>query len=91
MSYNSETAANVIGTISIIGVMGFGIPWASESGKESARTDILEKCQNHQPVTIDGIEIHCGVIHSAVNVEAARYRKFKQCVKVIEEFTNEQL
>jgi hypothetical protein len=88
MSYKSDITANAIGIGILIAVIGFCIPWASELGKKYARTDILEQCQKHQPVTIDGVEIHCGVIHSAVNVEAARYRKFKQCVKVIGEWND---
>jgi hypothetical protein len=88
MSYKSEIAGIAIVIVSFAGLMSFGVPLVLSLGKESARTDILEQCQNHQPVTIDGIEIHCGVIHSAVNVEAARYRKFKQCVKLEKEFIN---
>jgi hypothetical protein len=34
------------------------------ASKAIARTEILEQCQNGKPVTIDGIEIHCGVISS---------------------------
>jgi hypothetical protein len=45
------------------------------ASKAMVRTDILEQCQNHQSVTIDGIEIHCGVISS----------------KSIKEWNNEQL
>jgi hypothetical protein len=90
MSYKTEFAANAICLILLFSILSFCPPWNWESGKEYARTEILKQCQNHQPFTIDGIEIHCGVIHSAVNQEAAKYRKVKQCLKVIEEFTNEQ-
>jgi hypothetical protein len=34
------------------------------ASKAIARTDILEQCQNGKSVTIDDIEIHCGVINS---------------------------
>jgi hypothetical protein len=34
------------------------------AGRESIRLEILEQCQNGKSVTIDGIEIHCGVISS---------------------------
>jgi hypothetical protein len=89
MSYKSEIVWSGVVVLVTVVMVAMAITYANTSGKESARTKILEQCQNHQPVTIDGVEIHCGVIHSAVNVEAAKYRKFKQCVKVIKGFTNE--
>jgi hypothetical protein len=54
-----------------------------KDAEQSARTEILEQCQNGKSVTIDGVEIHCGVISSDVNLEAARYNAVKQCVKLI--------
>jgi hypothetical protein len=64
-------------------IVAIAITYANIGGKESARTDILEQCQNGKSVTIDDIEIHCGVISSDVNLEAARYNAVKQCVKLI--------
>jgi hypothetical protein len=90
MSYKSDIAGNAIGIIVFVGLIGFGIPWVSELGQESASNDILEQCQNHQSVTINGIEIHCGVIHKNVNQEAAKYRGVKQCVKLIGAWNDEQ-
>jgi hypothetical protein len=80
-----------VGVIVIIALAAFdmSITYSNINGKESARLEILERCQNHQIVTINDIEIHCGIIHTAINQEAAKYRGLKRCVKSIKAFTNE--
>tara|TARA_R110000850_G_scaffold91270_15_gene193867 strand:- start:2206 stop:2439 length:234 start_codon:yes stop_codon:yes gene_type:complete len=57
-----------------------------EAGKQSKASEILGKCQTHRVVTIEGVKIHCGTIHSSVNIEAAKYRQVKQCTKTLKEW-----
>jgi hypothetical protein len=81
---------NLISSIGALLLFCVFLVGSYNSGRESIRFEILEQCQNHQPVTIDGIEIHCGVIHKDVNQEAAKYRSVKQCVKLIGAWNDEQ-
>jgi hypothetical protein len=83
MSYKSEPIWIAVVVLATAVIVAVSIIYANIGGKELARTDILEQCQNGKSVTIDGIEIHCGVISSDVNLEAARYNAVKQCVKLI--------
>jgi hypothetical protein len=89
MSYKSEIVLSGIVVLATVVMVAMAITYANTSGKESARTDILEQCQNHQPVTINGVEIHCGIIGPNVNLKAAQYRGVKNCVKLIEGWINE--
>jgi hypothetical protein len=91
MNHKSEIVRSGIGIMIFAIVIFAGIPTATSLGAEQARTEILEQCQNHQPVTIDGTVIHCGIIGPDVNIEAAEYRAFKNCVKLTEDWVNEQL
>ena len=89
MSYKSETVSGGIFFLIIAGLIFYGLPTIYEYGKERSRTEILKECQDHQVVTIDGIEIHCGIIGPNVNLKAAEYRAVKNCVKLIEGWINE--
>jgi hypothetical protein len=60
MSYKHKPIFFAAGFIIFSMIAVFTLP----SGKQSARTEILEQCQNGKSVTIDGVEIHCGVISS---------------------------
>jgi hypothetical protein len=90
MSYKSEIIWSGIVVVSTIIFIAWSMSFMFIGGRESARTEILEQCQSNQTVKINGIEIHCGVISSDVNLEAAKYRGLKRCVKSIKEFTNEK-
>tara|TARA_R110000851_G_scaffold88070_1_gene192172 strand:- start:2017 stop:2286 length:270 start_codon:yes stop_codon:yes gene_type:complete len=89
MSYKSQIISKVLIVVGAAISFAVFIPKANLHGQDKARFEILERCQNHQVVTINDIEIHCGIIHPAVNIEAAKYRGLKRCVKSIKEFTNE--
>jgi hypothetical protein len=84
MSYKQEVAVIMFSILAVPTLLALCLTFANDLGKESARTEILEQCQSNQSVTINGIEIHCGVVSPIVNIEAARYRGVKNCVKLIE-------
>jgi hypothetical protein len=90
MKYKDDILSSGLLVMLAVMVIGLLIIFVFEKGKESARTEILEQCQKGKPVTIDGIKIHCGVIHKNVNQEAAKYRGVKQCVKLIGAWNDEQ-
>lgn len=47
-----------------------------DAGKESERM----KC---------GVTMHCAPIHKEVNIKAAKYRHFKNCLNVVKEWEDE--
>lgn len=59
-------------------------------GKESAKRDFLLACEQGRAVAVNDKEIHCGVIHSEVNIEAARYRSIKNCNNIMRKWQNEK-
>jgi hypothetical protein len=81
-----------VGVIAIIALaaVDMSITYSNINGKESARYEILERCKNHQVVTINNIEIHCGIIHKEVNQEAAKYRGIKRCINLIGKWNDDQ-
>jgi hypothetical protein len=58
---------------------------AYDIGKESRSLEILTQCKNGEVVTINGTELHCGVISKELNLEAAQYRAVKNCTKLIKD------
>lgn len=46
----------------------------------------LDNCSKGIDIMHDGKLIRCGVIHRVDNIEAARYRGVKNCVKLIKEW-----
>lgn len=58
-------------------------------GKGSKELEIMNKCTSWQPITINGLEFHCGIISKEINIKAAQYRGVKNCVKLIEEWEDE--
>jgi hypothetical protein len=90
MNYKQGVAVIMFSILAIPTLLAMSLTFANDLGKDSAQTAILEQCQSNQTIKINGIEIHCGVISSDVNLEAARYRGLKRCVKSIKEFTNEK-
>ena len=89
MNYKQEVAGIMISILAVPTLLVLCLTFANDLGRESARTEILEQCQSNQTVKINGIEIHCGVISSDANLEAAKYRSVKNCVKLIEGWINE--
>ena len=55
-------------------------------GKESMALEIFSKCLNHEVITIGGVELHCSIIERVDNIESARYRGVKNCIKIIKEW-----
>jgi hypothetical protein len=64
MSYKSEVVKSSVYVLFGAIVFCWVILAANDQGKENAESKILEQCQDGKSVTIDGIEIHCGVISS---------------------------
>lgn len=58
-------------------------------GKGSKELEILNKCTSGQPITINGLEFHCGIISKELNIEAAQYRGVKNCSKLVKEWEDE--
>ncbi len=61
-----------------------------DSYQQKMEETILEKCENGNSFTINGVEVHCGIIHTEVNIEAVKYHQVKQCNKLISDWTNDQ-
>jgi hypothetical protein len=57
--------------------------------EEKSVEEIVERCKAGNSFTVGGVEIHCGIIHTEHNMEAARYRQVKECIKLTKEWTNE--
>jgi hypothetical protein len=89
MNYKQGVAVIMFSILAIPTLLAMCLTFANDLGRESARTEILEQCQSNQIVTINGIEIHCGVVSPVVNIKAAKYRSVKNCVKLIEGWINE--
>jgi hypothetical protein len=89
MNYKQEVAGIMISILAVPTLLVLGLTFANDLGKDSAQTAILERCQSNQIVTINDIEIHCGVVSPVVNIKAAKYRSVKNCVKLIEGWINE--
>ena len=58
-------------------------------GKGSKELEILNKCTNGQLITINGTELHCGIISKELNIKAAQYRGVKNCVKLVKGWEDE--
>jgi preprotein translocase subunit YajC len=61
MSYNSKITIKSV--LIVAAFLGFTL-LIQKQNKDQARAEILEQCQNGKSVTINDIEIHCGVISS---------------------------
>jgi hypothetical protein len=64
--------------------LGIGI------GERHNETKTLRLCQEGQKITINGVDIHCGVIHESVNLAAAEYRQVKTCLVTIDQWTKKR-
>jgi hypothetical protein len=64
--------------------LGIGI------GERHNETKVLQLCKEGQKVTVDGVDIHCGVIHESVNLTAAEYQQVKTCLGTIDQWTKKQ-
>tara|TARA_R110000851_G_scaffold236513_1_gene389204 strand:- start:6661 stop:6930 length:270 start_codon:yes stop_codon:yes gene_type:complete len=89
MNYKQEVAGIMISILAVPTLLVLCLTFANDLGRESARIEILEQCQSNQIVTINDIEINCGVVSPVVNIKAAKYRAVKNCVKLIEGWINE--
>ena len=58
-------------------------------GKESRSLEILTQCKAGEVVTINGTELHCGIISKELNIKAAQYRGVKNCVKLVKGWEDE--
>lgn len=59
-------------------------------GRESASREFLLACEQGRAVEVNNKKIHCGVIHSAVNIKAAKYRSVKNCNNIMRNWQNEK-
>jgi hypothetical protein len=65
--------------------MGLGV----STGKEVQKIEILQLCQERQKVTINNVDVHCGVISKKVNLAEARYQQVQTCLATINRWTLE--
>jgi hypothetical protein len=49
---------------------------------------VVEACKAGKSLTVNGVEIHCGIISPYVNKKAAKHRAIVSCNNLIREFEN---
>lgn len=90
MSYKTIAVLQAL-LVSVALVLAFALSamWY-DIGRESASRELLAACEQRQTVVVNNKKIHCGVIHSAVSIEAARYRSVKNCNRIMRKWQNEK-
>ena len=89
MNYKTLAAIYAFGLILMCGLYFSILSMGYDIGKESRSLEILTQCKAGEIVTINGTELHCGVISKELNLEAAQYRAVKNCVKLIKEWEDD--
>lgn len=89
MNYKALAVFNAVLLIVFSVVIASLLVMMHDIGKESKALEILTQCKAGEIVTINGTELHCGVISKELNLEAAQYRAVKNCTKLIEEWEDE--
>lgn len=80
-------ALSAIAAISITGalmVMGY------DAGREQERQVLLRSCQSNKAIVINGSALNCGVIQQVKGLEAAKYRRVKNCVIELKRWEDEK-
>lgn len=90
MSYKTIAALQAL-LVSTALVLAFALSamWY-DIGIESSSRDFLLACEQGRVVEVGDKKIHCGIIHSAVSIEAARYRSVKNCNRIMRKLQNEK-
>lgn len=89
MNYKALAVFNAVLLIVFSTVICALLVMMHDIGKESRSLEILTQCKAGETVTINGTELHCGVISKEVNLEAAQYRAVKNCNKLVKEWEDE--
>lgn len=80
MSYNTKAICQALLVSVLMIINGFVMITAYDIGIEQGKASEKAKC---------GVTLHCVAMANVENIEAAKYRHFKNCLKVVKRWENE--